>query len=411
MKNKVSSLLLSVAVAFALWLYVITAVSPGSQQTYNNIPVVVEGETVLEEKGLMITNMSASAVNLELSGNRSDLAKVDSRNITIKADVSRIYDPGEHSITYTQTFPGNVANNAFVVESKTPGKVVFTVERRLSKEVPVEVKWIGSAADGFMSDRENRVLDISTVSISGPESVVTQIEKAVISVDLTEQRESISQDFLYTLCNEADEPVDAALITTNVEQIHLDVKIARVKDVLLTYALVEGGGAKAFDASVTLNLTSLRVSGSEQALDNLGDEIVIGTINLADIPKSTTLSFTVNLPEGVRNLTGITEVEAEVKLSGLATKEFTIQRITMQNVPDGMEAELITEKLLLTVRGPSSQIARLTADNIHVSVDFANAELGTSTFKATVSFSDGFEGVGVLTSESISASLTVAEEE
>lgn len=410
MKNKLSSVLLSVVIAFALWLYVITTVSPGSQQTYSNIPVVVEGESVLEEKGLMITNVSASTVSLELSGNRTDLAKVDTRNITVKADVSRIYDPGVHSVTYTQTFPGNVANNAFVVESKTPGKLIFTVERRQSKEVPVEVKWIGSAADGFMSDRENRVLDHPSVTISGPESVVTQIEKAVIDVDLTEQRESISQDFLYTLCNGNDEPVDAALITTNVEQIHLDVKIARVKDVRLTYALVDGGGAKASNVTVELNLATLRVSGSEQALDNLGDEIVIGTINLAEITKNTTLSFTINLPEGVRNLTGITDVEADVKLTGLSSKDFTIQQISMLNVPQGLEAELITESLVLTVRGPSAQVARLTADHIQVCVDFANAELGTSTFRANVIFADGFDDVGVLHTESISASLTTAEE-
>ena len=34
MKRKIGSVVLSVACAFALWLYVITAVSPGSTDTY-----------------------------------------------------------------------------------------------------------------------------------------------------------------------------------------------------------------------------------------------------------------------------------------------------------------------------------------------------------------------------------------
>ena len=72
MKNKIGMILLSLAVSFCLWLYVITAVSPGSTDTYYNIPIVWEGESVLNENGLMVTAVSSNTVNLKLSGNRSD---------------------------------------------------------------------------------------------------------------------------------------------------------------------------------------------------------------------------------------------------------------------------------------------------------------------------------------------------
>ena len=78
MKRKIGSMLLSIACAFALWLYVITSVSPGSTDTYYNIPIVWEGESVLNERGLMVTAVSSNTVNLRLSGNRSDLSKVNS---------------------------------------------------------------------------------------------------------------------------------------------------------------------------------------------------------------------------------------------------------------------------------------------------------------------------------------------
>ena len=53
MKRKILSFLLSLAIAFGLWLYVVTVVSPGSEKEYYNIPVVLEGETVLQERGLI----------------------------------------------------------------------------------------------------------------------------------------------------------------------------------------------------------------------------------------------------------------------------------------------------------------------------------------------------------------------
>ena len=78
MKSKFGAVLLSFVCAFCLWLYVITAVSPGSAETYYNIPIVWEGETVLNENGLMVTGVSSNTVNLRLSGNRSDLSRVNS---------------------------------------------------------------------------------------------------------------------------------------------------------------------------------------------------------------------------------------------------------------------------------------------------------------------------------------------
>lgn len=412
MKNKIGSIVLSVAVAFGLWLYVITAVSPGSKETYNNIPVILEGESVLREHGLMITYQSTSMVSVSLSGNRSDLSKVDSRNIIVKVDLSKIYEPGSQiPLTYNPTFPGNVASNAFVIESKYPETLYVAVERRMTKDVPVSVKWIGSAPEGFITDRENRILDFPMVNIVGPESVVNQIEKAVIEVDLNDQRESISQDYHYTLCDADDAPVNAELITTNVEEIHLDVKIHRVRDLPLIVNLVEGGGAKASNTEVSLSVDTIRISGSDAALSQLGEQLVIGTINLADITKNTTVVFPIVLPEGVTNRTGVTEVEAEVKLNGLSSKELTITQMEAINVPEGMAVDFITEKLTLVVRGPAAQIARLTTDQITILVDFAGAEIGTSTFRAIVRFADCFDGVGALRIDSVSASVAVMGEE
>ena len=407
MKRKIGSVVLSVACAFALWLYVITAVSPGSTDTYYNIPIVWEGESVLNERGLMVTAVSSNTVNLRLSGNRSDLSKVNSGNITIKADLSKIYEPGTQiPLTYTSpTFPGDVASNAFVIESKEPDSIYITVVKRVSKSVPVEVVWVGTTAEGFMIDRENKTLDHPEVTVTGPESVVNTIAKATITVDLDGRRESISESYNYTLCDEQGEPVDAKLITTDVEQVRLDVTIRAVKDLRLTYTLNPGGGANAENTTVKLSAETIRVSGSEAALENLGDTLSIGSINLADITRDTTLTFGVALPEGITNLTGVNEVTAEVTFHGLATKEMTVAQIEAVNVPEGLEVELITEKLTVTLRGPTEQISKVTPEDVTAIADFTGAEVGTSTFKTSLRLAEGFENLGTLKTESVSAKI------
>ena len=94
MKNKAIYALLAAAIAFGLWLYVITVVSPESQNTYLDIPVVMDGESLLNDRGLMIIAGGAQTVDLKLEGYRTDLSQLNKANITLLADLSQITTAG-----------------------------------------------------------------------------------------------------------------------------------------------------------------------------------------------------------------------------------------------------------------------------------------------------------------------------
>lgn len=406
MKSKFTSIILSVVIAFGLWLYVVTNVSQEAEYTIYNIPLVMEGETLLNEKNLMITSISANDVDLTLSGSRSDLAKVNSGNMILKANLGDISEPQEKkALSYVPVFPSNVASNALTIENRNPAYIFVTVEVRRNKEVPVEILWEGSTPEGYMSDRENRMLDYDSVTVVGPASVADLIEKAVITVDLSEQKESISQDYRYTLCDAEGNPVDAELITTNVEMVHLDVKIQQVKEAKLTVDVIYGGGASESNTTVTITPESIRLSGGEAVLAELGDSITLGKIDLSSIEKSQTITLPVTLPEGITNLSNITEAQVDIKFTGLITKEFTISNIEAQNIPEGLEADIMEEKLTVIVRGPAVDVMKLTEEDIIVRADFTNAVEGTSTFKATVSFSDAFKTLGAVKTYSVTANI------
>ena len=406
MKSKFTTILLSFAIALGLWMYVITSVSPGSEETYYNIPVVLDAESVLAERNLMITHASTANVTLKLSGNRTDLYKVNSQNITLKSDLSKIYEEGTHSVGYTIAYPGDVPNNAFDVIYQSPKYLYITVERRVTKPVPVEVKWIGSTPDGFMSDRENRVLDYDSVTVVGPASVADLIEKAVIEVDLNDQKLSISQDYRYTLCDKDGNPVDAEKITTNVEDIHLDVKIQQVKEVRLVADVIYGGGATEKNTTISIEPAVIRLSGGSAVLEELGDTINLGKIDLSTIEKSQELTLPISLPEGITNLSNIREANVDIRFSGLMVKTFEVENIEAINVPDGFDAEIIEKKLVVILRGPAADITRITEEDITIRADLTGAVAGTSTFKATVHFSEDFSAVGAVRSYSVTANVS-----
>lgn len=404
--NKVGAILLSVFIAFALWLYVVSNVSQEAEYTIYNIPIVMEGETLLNEKNMMITNISADDVDLTLSGSRSDLAKVNSGNIVLKGDLTKIYEPGEKIVlSYTPIYPSDVATNALTIENRYPANIYLTVEARRSKEVPVEILWKGSTPEGFMTDRENRVLDYTSITVVGPASVADLIEKAVIEVNLEEQRESISQDFRYTLCDAEGNPVDAELIVTNVETIHLEVKIQQVREVPLVAEVIYGGGATEKNTKVEITPAVIRLSAGGAVLDELGESIYLGRIDLSTIEKSQTLTLPITLPDGITNLSNITEAQVEIKFTGLATKEILVDNIVAENIPEGLYADIMEEKLTVILRGPALDLARITAEDITIKADFTGAVVGTSTFKASVQLAEGFSDVGAVKSYSVTANI------
>lgn len=413
MKSKIWSIFLSLLIAFVLWFYVITVVSPGSTDTVYDIPVVFEGETVLtEDRGMMITSFGENMqVDLKLSGNRTDLAKVNKGNITIKVDLSKVYDPGEHELTYSIVFPGDVPQGALTTESKYPETIKLTVEKRVKKPVEVKVNFLGSAAENFMVDTENRILDYPSINVSGPSSVIDLIDHAEIEVDLTDRMESVSENFRYTLCDAEGNPVDVAQVTTDVAEVHLDVKIQRFKQIPLVMQMSYGAGAWENSVEVIIEPANISVSGGEMMLQDL-NQLILDAIDLATVEEDFETTYPIVLPDGITNLSEITEATVKVRFKNLAIVELEATDITAINVPEGMEAELMNRALKVRVRGPVNVMKNITPDAVKVIVDFSGKEAGSFTIKPTITVQgEAFAQVGAVGSYSVSATLRTAPTE
>lgn len=408
MKNKMGSVLLAFLIAFGMWMYVITEVSPNSEWTYYDIPVHLEGETLLKERGLIITGISSTNVDLTLSGNRTDLNQLSRDNITLKSDMTKIYDPGVHKIGYDISYPGNIPSNAFNRVNQDPDSITVTVERLERKEVPVNIIYQGRAPDGYVVRRADVVMNNEKILVTGPASAVSQITQAVINIDLNNQTESISANYRYTLCDENGAGVDSELITVNTEDVHVDLTIHRRKQVELVVTVVAGGGATEENAILHLDPQTIQISGSDIALEQVGDVINLGTINLAEYETATKIYFTIPTYEGVTNDSGETEVVVDLRFEGVMTKEFAIENFTIIGVPEGFEATVVTERLPVKIRGPYSLMNKLTVEDIIATVDFTNVVPGYTTLRVAITFDPQFEALGVLGKPSVTASLREA---
>ena len=406
MKSKILTILMSAAIALGLWLYVITVEQPESEMTYYNIPVVLQNEDILAERGLMIVS-ERPTVTLHLSSTRTNLNQLNESNINVIANVNSIVTAGTHELTYNVAYPGNVPSGAVSRQSSRPNMITLKVENRITRQIPVVPVYSGSVAEGLLADRENLVLDNAFIEVSGPESVVEKIAQAAIFVNLEGQTQTIVQECTYTLCDESGEPVDSQWVTTNVEVVNLTLTVRQVKEVRLSVKIVDGGGATALTSSVNVEPKTIRVSGSEALLNGL-DVLELGTINLGEIAEDKTLKMPITLPEGITNETGITEATVTVHFPNLTTKTMSVDNIELINIPDGLEAELVTKIMEINLRGPKGLIEDITEEQVTVKVDLSEAQTGTDKYAVTIEFGSGFAGVGALNSYTVMVTLTEA---
>ena len=406
MKSKTVRILFSAAIAFTLWLYVITVVSPESTEDYLNVPIDFSGETVLTEKGLMLIVDEMPTAKVTLFGNRSDLVNINRENLTLVADLSKINEAGFHRLSYTVTPPGSMS---VTVEDREPRTITVEVVERLTAKVPVQIQYTGTLPEDYIMAKGGESLSVSEVTVTGPRDVVEQIKQAVIEINCDGRTETVVEDLRYKLCDEAGEPLDVALITTDVEQIHVEVRVSRVKTIALRLNVNAGGGATEDTTSIVIEPKEITISGSDIALENL-EELVLGSINLGEIltAEEREYDITAMLPEGIRNESGITTAAVSISFPDLTTKDFNITNIKTINVAEGMEATLVTKQLTITVRGPKEQVLALTNKEVTAVLDLTGV-VNTDTLVPTITFADRFPDLGVLGKPTVT--VTVAEPE
>lgn len=409
MKKKIGTALLSLLIAFGMWLYVVSVVSPESEQTYYDVPVKLHGSNMLESRGLMMISDQNVQLDLKLSGTRTDLNKLSSANITVIADVSGITSAGTHTVSYDISYPGDIVGGITVL---SPEKQTITIEvaERAQKEVSIEVEYAGALPADYTADKKNIVLDRSTVTISGIKGVVDRVEKAVITIDLTDRTEDIDQAYTLSFLDAAGQEVELVNAVSDAKEVTAALKISMLKTVDIVVEIIPGGGIQKTDISYILERNHLVVSGPASVLEDL-NEITL-TVDLGKLNASQVLVFDIELPDDVTNVTGVSQVTVDVTIPEVTTKTVAVSKSQFQviNVPEDMEVSFITEQLSITFQGRENRIKALKAENIRVIIDFAGAVEGKMEYAVTIEVV-GLEGVGVISEHTVYAEVTPTKPE
>lgn len=389
---------LSVALAVCLWVYVSYINSSDNTYTFRNVPVEFTGLDTLEGRGLMISDGAEQTITLNVRTSWSTALRLSSEAISVTVDVSSIESAGTYTTGYRINYPTGVSGNSVSITGSTAQNVTYTVARRTERSVEVQGVFRGEVAEGYQ--REEFSFSPSTILIAGEESAVNQVDHALVTVTRDEPlSETFSGEMPFQLIGLDGTVLDLEELNleTDVNTVQVTLPVVQLKEVELTVDLLPGGGATADNAVVTINPSTITVSGSETDLAGLSS-ISLGEIELGNIFSQDTFTFDIQLASGLENVSGETQATVTVEITGLTTRTLEVDNIQWINAPEGCTVELVSQVRQIQIRGSEEAVNAVIASQISIVADLADATIGTQNVPARVSL-NGASDVGVVGDE------------
>lgn len=394
-ENKIFWAVVSLLAALFIWVYVTGTQEEPIELSFNNVEVVFTGEDTLQaSRGYVINNISTETVSVKISGTRRNIGSLSASDIKATIDVSLISQTGTITQYYTLTYPDGVDADAVSIVSSNPSVISFNVTRMSTKQVPVEVQFKGSTAEGYIAGEVE--YEPKTITISGPESELEQIDHVYAEIGGDELTMTRTADVPFVLMDKSGNELSSDGFEFDVSTINVTIPISMMKEVSLYVQCIYGAGATEENTSIEIEPSTITISGDTSVVSGI-NRIDIATIDLTDFALTLQDTYAIPLQNGVENVSGVTKAEVTIEIQGVSTKQFTVTNFNYTGLPDGYYVEeIITQNLEVKVRGAQDVLDQIQSSNLRAVADMSEVtQTGIMYVPVKVEL-DGFTNAGAV---------------
>lgn len=369
------TLLWAFVLGVAVWIAAVTAADPDELRTY---PTPVKIQVVGEDPGLVVNGSLPSNVQISLRAPQSVWNQLSGQPNSVRAvlDLSGL-KPGQHAVDIQV----QVDERPIRIVSVSPSSVLLTLEPLESRSLPLQSTISGQPAVGYQAG--DLTLDPAQVLLAGPQSLVQQVAKVRIVIDIAGVREGIDQSVPVEALDASNAPVSNVTIQPNA--VHVTLPISRqggFRDVAVK-VVVHGQVATGYRLdSISVYPPVVTVySANPELVNDLPGVIETQPLELQAAKDSLSMRVSLNLPGGISVVgqptvliqAGISPIQSSLTLAG--------EKVAVAGLPDGLSAVVSPARVDVILSGPLPVLDTLTRQDIQVTVDASN--LGPGTYQLT----------------------------
>jgi YbbR domain-containing protein len=363
---------LSVVLAFGIWI-VVTQTDNPSRSTIVNQDITVEPVNI--PSGVAVVE-PLPAIRVRVTAPEDvtkDLSAADFQ-ATVNLDG---YTVGQYEIQPTVTTQKrNVRIDEIIPvgqENSSGEKVRINLAELKSKIVPVTVEVGGSPAAGFtMGDATS---DDTSVTVSGPKSVVDRVAKVVASINIDSRTEDVDQSVHLVARSAEGELIQGVRIDPAITGITVDISQEKFSRPVTINPRITGAPAPGYNViSISVSPPTVTVSGSRELVNSIST-IDTKSIDLDDASADVIKTVSLDLPTGAE-ITGSTSVTVTIKIAAAQGNFVFAVPVTARNLGDDVAITGALPVVNVTIFGPLPELQTVTPNDLSATIDLSGDDPG-----------------------------------
>lgn len=357
----IAAKILSVLIAFIIWLYAISANSPVYEGSVSGITVSVENVPT----GLSVISGLDHTIDIKVKGKRSDVLALSQSNIKAYVDASASVEPGLHTLPVNVTLPSSIK-----LSETYPETVTVYLDTSTSKQLPIKIDLKNYTIDTDCI-LEKSTPELSSVTVKGPADELKKINEAIVTIEPGYITSSMNASGTVVLYDNSGNVYSNPYVTCSANDVLVRIEIHKYKTVPLTVNYKYGYfNEKTVD--VTIEPATVKIKGQTDVLDGI-DSINVATIDETGVMNDGTMVYSLKLPDKVTAAESYDNVKVNIKHKNTAAKTFSVKNIRLDNADDSKTYTFVTDTVNVTLRGTIGEyFSYFDAEDITVVLDMKN---------------------------------------
>ena len=412
--NNLGYKVLALVIAVVLWMIVLNAEDPVITREFTNIAVTEENVNVISEAGKAYSYADGvNTVNVKVSGHTSLVNNVTRNDIKAVVDLSKISDT-------TGAVPVDVSCERYpsldVTTEGSSGILRIEIEDLVRKSLSVQVTVTGTAAAGRYVG--SGTASPNLITVSGPESVVSEIESAQVKVPVGKGTVSnIRTNSDVQLLDSSGNEVSSSVLTLSESRVSVDVPIYKTKEVPIEMGITGEPAAGYSVISSEYEPKKIVIAGPDKALKEI-DSIKLSDYDITGGKGKLQESISVmdqledSLPRGIvlTDPSITVALAVDIEKSGQETFSLPVDQIKLTGAKAGYTYKVSglksAKNVDVVLNGTSQKLKEIDESQLSGVINVSNLTPGRYSLSVLVD-----TGSGVSVADTPQAAVIIAQDE
>ena len=342
MKNKLKRnlglKLAAILLATVLWMINMDLNDPVDKRMLFGVKVQIVNADLLTSQGMTYKVLNNSDnVTVTFQGKTSLLSQISEEDITLKADIARMNS--ENTIPIEWLVEDSVVNRLQGV-SLSKENVYLSLEKVDTRQLRIEVAESGKLPAGYVTGTISTATN--TFSISGPESAIAPVKRAVVDINLDNATTNINMEAAIRLLDAEGKEINNPEIRKTIDSVSVNVPVLLTKEVPIVFESM-GMPEEGYAATGVMSISqpTVLIAARESVLNNVAEiRIPASALNIDGLKESLVQNVDIRkyLPSEVvlaeRTESGIVSVTVEIEAIRHKVLTFSGNDIQLLNNPD-----------------------------------------------------------------------------